>query len=336
MLKKITTKIIEFPPIVRLVEWSKATSLPGFQGVSIHSVVIFLYNEIFNNPMLMTRANAIAFSFFMSLFPTMIVLLSLIPFLPFKRKSIVEQLAFAIEGIMPNQTGKELFKNIIYFLDHPRGDFLSIGFVLAIYFASNGIMSLMKNFERSHKVFRKRTLIQKRLRAVGMTFMLGLLLLVSFLLVILGNQLIHLVVVLFKLSKSTESLLLQPIRWISVLGLVYFGVAFIYRFGIAMRRKLNFFSPGASTAATLSLLSSVVFSSYVDKFGNYNKVYGSFVAGIVLLLWLQLNAIILIVGFELNAAIAVNRDVLAPLEEVKKDEEPDSEEEKKDDFENVF
>jgi membrane protein len=65
-------------------------------------------------------------------------------------------------------------------------------------------------------------------------------------------------------------------------------------------------------------------------------VYGSFVAGIVLLLWLQLNAIILIVGFELNAAIAVNRDLLMPLEDVKIEDEKDSEEEKKDDFENVF
>jgi membrane protein len=321
MLKKLTTHIVSLPLLIRLIGWSKATSLPGFQGVPIYSVVVFLYNEIFKNPMLMTRANAIAFSFFMSLFPTMIILLSLIPFLPFKRKSIVEQLAFAIEGIMPNQTGRELFKSIIHFLDNPRGDFLSIGFILAIYFASNGIMSLMKNFERSHKVFRKRTIVQKRMRAVGMTFMLGLLLLVSFLLVILGNQLIHLIVVLFKLGKSVESLLLQPIRWISVLALVYFGVALIYRFGIAMRRKLNFFSPGASTAATLSLLSSIVFSYYVDKFGNYNKVYGSFVAGIVLLLWLQLNAIILIVGFELNAAILVNRDLLMPAEEEKKEEE---------------
>ena len=52
------------------------------------------------------------------------------------------------------------------------------------------------------------------------------------------------------------------------------------------------------------------FSFYVDNFGNYSKIYDSFVAGIVLLLWLQLNAIILIIGFELNAAIAIHRDLL--------------------------
>jgi membrane protein len=327
MLKKITTYITELPPIVRLVDWSKATSLPGFQGVPVHSVVIFLYNEIFKNPMLMTRANAMAFSFFMSLFPSI---------LPFKRKFIDEQLTFAIKGIMPNKTGTELLENIIFFLQNPRKDFLSIGFILAIYFASNGLMSLMKNFERNHQVFLKRTLIQKRMTAVGMTFTLGLLFVLSFTLVILGNQLIHLLVVFLKLTKSTEKNLLQPIRWISVLGLVYFGVAMVYRYGILMKRKMNLFSPGASTATLLSLLSSVVFSYYVDKFGNYNKVYGSFVAGIVLLLWLQLNAIILIVGFELNAAIAVNRDLLMPLKDPKTEEEEDSKEEKKDDFENVF
>ena len=86
-----------------------------------------------------------------------------------------------------------------------------------------------------------------------------------------------------------------------------------------MKRKVHFFSPGASTATVLSLLSSIGFSFYVDTFGNYNKLYGSFVAGIVLLLWLQLNAIILIIGFELNAAIAVNQDLKMTAEEKEKE-----------------
>ena len=112
MLQKATTYITEHPIVSRVSQWAKATSLPGFQGVSLHSVIIFLYNEIFNNPMLMTRANAIAFSFFLSLFPAFIVLFSLIPFLPINKNDILNQIQFGIVEIMPNNTGEDLFKTI--------------------------------------------------------------------------------------------------------------------------------------------------------------------------------------------------------------------------------
>jgi membrane protein len=76
-----------------------------------------------------------------------------------------------------------------------------------------------------------------------------------------------------------------------------------------MRRKLPFFSPGAVLATLLSMLSSIIFSTYVDNFGNYNKLYGSIGTIIVLMLWMQLNAMILVFGFELNASIALNRQL---------------------------
>jgi membrane protein len=310
MIKNAVTYLINLPIVSRLTDWAKATSFPGFQGVSLADVLIFLYNEVFRNPMLMTRANAIAFSFFMSFFPTFIVLFSIIPFLPINKNEILGQIQFGINEIMPNQTGDDIFRTIKAFLKTKRTDFLSIGFILAIYFSSNGLMALMKSFEKNHVVFKKRNLWEKRIRAIGMTFMLGILLFISTVLVILGNQVFGWLFKLVKLSSFT-AIFLNILRWLIVIGSLYLGIAIIYRFGVAMRRKLHFFSPGASIATVLSLLSSIGFSFYVDNFSNYNKIYGSFVAGIVMLLWLQLNAIILIFGFELNAAIAVHRDLLS-------------------------
>ncbi len=300
-------RFIETKPVVLVREWSKKTSLPGFQGVSLNSVGKFLYHETFMNPMLMTQANSIAFSFFLSLFPAFIVLFSLIPFLPINKKEVFDQIYFAIIEVMPNETGKTFYKTIEKFVKTKRSDFLSIGFILAVYFSSNGLMALMKSFEKNYSVFKKRLLWEKRMRAIGMTFMLGFLLFVSSFLVILGNLIFEWLFTLIKLSALTKGFL-YLLKWVIVIASLYFGIALIYRFGVAMRRKINFFSPGAATATVLSLLSSVVFSFYVDNFGNYNKVYGSFVAGIVMLLWLQLNAIILIIGFELNASIVVNRE----------------------------
>ena len=189
MKKKITTYFQNLSWIVGMQNYAKATSLPGFQGVALYDVAIFLYNEIFLNPMLMTRANAIAFSFFMSLFPAFLVLFSLIPFLPLDKVDVLNQIHNGIVEIMPSKSGEDLYNTVKTFVRTKRTDFLSIGFVLAIYFSSNGLMALMKSFEKNHTIFKKRNIWEKRLRAIGMTFLLGILLFISTFLIILGNQL---------------------------------------------------------------------------------------------------------------------------------------------------
>ena len=339
MYQKFKTAFRASRPVVGAVNWSKAKSLTGFQGVSLHAVARFLYAEIFMNPLMMTRANSIAFSFFMSLFPAFLVLFSLIPFaigvLPIEKSQILKLIQDGIGEIMPNDTGDMLYKEISKFLKTKRSDFLSVGFVLSIFFSSNGLMALMSSFEKNYPVFRRRKPLEKRLRAIAMTFMLGGLLVISTVLVILGNQIFSWIFKFLKLSTFTATILIF-VKWLTVVASIYMGIALIYRFGMATRRQLHLFSPGALTATVLSLLSSVVFSFYVDNFGNYNKVYGSFVAGIVLLLWLQLNAIILIIGFELNAAIAVNHHILEPIYEKELEEELEDKIENQEDFDNVF
>ena len=192
MYQKFKTAFRASRPVVGAVNWSKAKSLAGFKGVSLHAVARFLYAEIFMNPLMMTRANSIAFSFFMSLFPAFLVLFSLIPFaigvLPIEKNQILKLIQDGIGEIMPNDTGEMLYKEISKFLKTKRSDFLSVGFVLSIFFSSNGLMALMSSFEKNYSVFRRRKPLEKRLRAIAMTFMLGGLLVVSTVLVILGNQ----------------------------------------------------------------------------------------------------------------------------------------------------
>jgi membrane protein len=322
MFQKIVTNIEKSQPVARVVNWSKTTSLTGFQGVSLNNVVRFLYTEVLRNPFVMTRANAIAFSFFMSLFPAFLVLFSLIPYavsiLPIEKKQILDLIHEAISEIMPNDTGEMFFKEISKFIKTKRSDFLSFGFILSIFFSSNGLMALMSSFEKNSPAFQRRKPLDKRLRAIGMTLMLGVLLVISSVLVILGNQIFSWLFKFLKLSTFSATMLIL-LKWITVLASIYMGIALIYRFGIPTRRQLHLFSPGALTATVLSLLSSIVFSFYVDNFGNYNKIYGS------------LNAIILIIGFELNAAIAVNR-VWEEAEKEKSVDEIDD----KEDFESVF
>ena len=314
MIQKAVAKIKSIKWLKKVVRFAKTHTMPGFQGVPMFYVFNFMRQEMGRHPVTM-RANAIAFSFFLSLFPSLMVLISLIPFLPFEKSKVIREITVAIGELMPNNAGRMVTMTIKDFLNEKRSDIISIGFVLAIYFSSNGILALMGGFEKSYPIFGKRKPLDKRIRAIILTFALGGLMVTSMILIILGNQLIHEGVNLWakwtKLTMSKKALAnsLLTLRWVVVILLLYMGASFIYRFGILMRRKLPFFSPGAVLATLLSILSSIIFSTYIDNFGNYNKLYGSIGTIIVLMLWMQLNAMILVFGFELNASIALNRQL---------------------------
>ncbi|MEN9612403.1 MAG: hypothetical protein RLZZ628_3217, partial [Bacteroidota bacterium] len=271
MIQKVIAKIKSIKWLKKLVHFAKTHTMPGFQGVPIFHVFNFMRQEMGRHPVTM-RANAIAFSFFLSLFPSLMVLISLIPYLPFEKTKVIREITAAIDELMPNNAGRMVTMTIKDFLHEKRSDIISIGFVLAIYFSSNGILALMGGFEKSYPIFGRRNPIDKRIRAIILTFMLGSLMVVSMILIILGNQLINEGVNLWakwtKLTMSKKALAnsLLTLRWVVVILLLYMGSAFIYRFGILMRRKLPFFSPGAVLATLLSMLSSIIFSTYVDNF----------------------------------------------------------------------
>ena len=309
------------PPVKALLDWTKVHSLPGFFNVPIYDVVIFIRNEL-RRSAIVTRADSMAFNFFLSLFPSLISLLTLFPYLEKYLLRYLPQgqdfdtflngLEFQFREIIP----REVFDTIEDVATNPRVGLLSVGFVLAIFFASNGMISMMKGFEKSYQTtFRFRTGLQKRAIAIALTFLVGLLMLASVLFVILGKWIIGGFLSYINADRFT-TFLFSVLRWIGVVAFFYFGISLIYRYGTATYRRFKIFSPGATLATILTLLSSVGFSYYVSYFDTYNKLYGSIGTIIVVMLWIQINCFILLAGFELNASIAVNRDLkIAEIEE---------------------
>ncbi len=317
-LEEIQEYVLNLPVIKQVIDWSKTHSLPGFFSVPIYDVIVFVFNETRRFD-LFTRANSIAFSFFLSIFPALLSLFTLLPYLQryFFRylkpgETFQEYLSEEIHKIMPGQAGDSLFEFVENIITKPQVGILSFSFILAIYFSSNGMMAMMQSFEKSYQTtFRKRSAIKKRLVAAMLTVLLGTLLIASFILIILGNQLIGWLGEYIELAGfSTTSIAI--LRWVVIILLFYTGIGILYRYGAATYRRFHLFSPGATLATILSLLTSVAFSVYIDEFGRYEtylKFYGSVTAFIILMLWIQLNSLILLVGFELNASIAVNRDL---------------------------
>ncbi|GJM31284.1 MAG: hypothetical protein DHS20C18_02850 [Saprospiraceae bacterium] len=283
----------------------------------IYDVVVFVFNEIRRFD-LFTRANAIAFSFFLSIFPSLLTLFTFVPFfqkyflkyLP-EGEQLDEFLYSEILKVMPGAAGEELF-GFIQEATEPKVGLLSFGFLLAIFFSSNGMLAMMQGFEKSYKTtFRRRNAFKKRLVAISLTMLVGLLLLFAFIVIILGNTLIYWLEQYINLDNFT-AIGLEMLRWASILFIFYFGIALLYRYGAATKIRFNYFSPGTTLATVLSILSSLAFSAYVDDFGRmstYQKFYGSIATIIILMLWLQINSLILLIGFELNSSIAVNRDL---------------------------
>ena len=230
-------------------------------------------------------------------------------FLPDKGANFDETLKTEIHELMPGNAGDQIITFIEDLITNPRVGLLSFGFVLAIYFASNGMLAMMKSFEKSEeRSFKKRRPFQKRIIAILLTFQLGLLLIASVVLIIIGNLLIGWLAYYIDLDAFFKWSL-YAMRWVIILMLVYTVISLIYRYGVPTLRKFSMFSPGATLATILSVLSSAAFSFYVDQFSQYNKLYGSFGTIIVTMLWIQINALVLLLGFELNAAIAINRDI---------------------------
>jgi membrane protein len=310
LIKKILyfwNNLANLPIVARLIEWAKNTTFPGFDGVPFYNSLVFVYHESMKDDLLM-RSRAISFSFFIALFPAIIFLLTLLPYLPFT-EHYIETWQHSITGLLPMQVENYIF-NLMNTLGkevHYSSQIISL--ILMLYFSSNGVSSILISFHKTYKsTFKQRNYFQHKFMSLQITFLLFLFMVTSTSLVIAGNLWFE------KLLNSLHfdifsKILVYFIKWMIVTMVIYFIIALLYKFGPAMRKRINFISPGAGVATFLAIISSIGFSYYVNNFNNYNQIYGSLGAIIVTMIWIQLNSLALIVGYELNASIAVNRDL---------------------------
>lgn len=294
-----------------MMVFAQSNSFPGFQGVSIYDLISFIKSELNKND-ISTKSSAMAYHFFLALFPAIVFLFTLTAYLP-SELDLFRTLEISMNNILPEDTSKYLWNNVVSGLKpQAKGSLLSIGFLLALYFASNGILAMMKGFDKTYKSsFRKRSFIEKQTVAVIITILLGLLLIVSVILLILGGTIFNWLFGLLNLDVFT-SYAIKMLQYLVVILLFFTVIDLIYRYGPALRKPIGFYSPGTIFATLGSILSSLVFGYFVENFSQYHKVYGAISALIITLIWIRLNVIILLLGFEINAAIIINRQLTAP------------------------
>ncbi len=298
MSKTVEDKLSKIPVISILVKIGKKLILPGFEGLSVYDLIEIYVIGIIKGTF-SARASAISWSFFLSLFPFLLFLLNLIPYVPIDNfeKNFFE----FVNGALPKQSS-EFFSGIFQDIaSNPRGGLLSTVFILSILFMTNGINAVFSGFEYSYHVSLNRNFVRQYAVALGVSIIVASLLLVT----VIGTlYFTYLVDNLNKMGVVDDTVFWLTIgRYLLFVFMIFVIIATLFYFGTSEGRQNKFFSPGAFMTTFLIIVTTYLFGIYIDNFSNYNQLYGSIGAMLILMLYLWLNANLLLLGFELNASL---------------------------------
>jgi len=282
------------------IGWSRSYILPGFYPLPLYNVMSFFANEIHERTLL-NRASSLSFNFMLAFFPATIFLFTLIPFVPVH--DFQGHLLGLLSTVLPYNAYMAFQSSIEYIVKIHNVQLLSFGFITALYFATNGIINLMRAFNRSSLVVEKRSWMKRRFIAMALTVMISFSLLIAIIVMIAGESAISYLKSHIDSNGHFWVYIIAFSRWLIVIAIFLVSISLLYRYGPANKEKWKFFSTGSIMATVLAVLTSMGFSYYINNFSSYNKVYGSLGALIILMLWLYLNSLILLIGFELNASI---------------------------------
>ena len=275
--------------------------MPGFRGLPIYDVFIFFVKQV-NKVGLNERAAAISFNLIMALPAALLFLFSLIPYFPDSGKLELQILAL-FKDITPNSDTYHFIKEILDSLLDKHVGVFSFGFLLLMFYASNAMMGIIRTFDKSIAE-NKGFFLHKRWRAIRLTLILIFLVLIATLLLLVGKtQLTYLLKHVFNLKRGDRVAWWNNTRWAIIVALLFYGIAFIYKFAPSVKKRWDIFSPGSILATILTLITTIFFSYWVNNFASYNKVYGSIGTVLIIMILIYFNALILLIGFELNVSI---------------------------------
>ncbi|MCG2431344.1 YihY/virulence factor BrkB family protein [Aequorivita xiaoshiensis] len=291
-------KEIKIPVIRELVDVTKRIKLPGLGQFSLYHLLEIYVNGIVKGSF-SPRASSIAYSFFLALFPFLLLLLNLIPYIPID--GFQTRFLIFIEALLPPQTTQFFYPIIADIAVNPRSGLLSFVFVLSLFLSANGVNAIFSAFEYSFHVSVNRNFFRQYLVALSVAIFLALLLLTSVGVILYGEFIIR----DFQSRAYIDNDLfwIQFFQFLVFLIMIYVVIATLYYYGTKEGKSSSFFSIGAVVTTVLFLLTTYFFGIYINNFSNYNELYGSIGALLILMLYIWINANLLLLGFELNVSI---------------------------------
>ena len=284
--------------------------LPGFDGMSLYDVLVFFFRGLFKG-VLTYRAAAIAFDFFLALVPFILFLFTLVPFVTTTNMQV--ELLDMMDEIIPASIYELAETTIVEIVSRPESGLLSIVFVMAIYFSTNGVDTILLGFRQTYHNIEIWPWWKQKVRAFILMVSLSFLVFISMTLLGFGKLTIKILSDQQVITGQLTIVALTFVQWFITIGNVLLSISILYYFGQPKdteRNKYRFISAGSLLSTSLFIVGGSLLKMYFENFSRYNLLYGSIGSLIILLIWLYYNAIILLIGFELNTSIRKSKSEL--------------------------
>lgn len=285
--------------VTTTVRISRKLVLPGFNKMPLYDVLAFFIRGLMKGSLSM-RAAAFSYNFFLAIFPAILFFFTLIPYIPIT--NFQDSLLELMKSFIPQKAFGTVEGTLFDIIKQPHSGLLSLGFLLALYFSTNGIHSLIISFNQSYHAIEDRSWIMQRLVSILLVIILSILLILAIALLTVGPIVLDWFVKHGLLRGSGYYLILAG-KWLITVGLLFFAFSFLYYLAPAAKSRFRFISAGSTLASLLTILLSFGFNYYVNTMSQYNTLYGSIGTLIIVMVWIYFNAMIVLIGYELNVSI---------------------------------
>jgi membrane protein len=277
----------------------KTVTRKGIYGVPWKRFFKDLRSEI-QDDNLVNGAAALGYYLMLAIFPAMIFLLGLLPYLPVAR--IDQEVLGLLNQILPGDAAEAFTGTVRSVVSEKRGSVLSFSALITLWAASNGMSAVMHQLNITYDVKEARPYWKFKGTALLLVLFFGALMIGAFSLVLFGETAQTWLSGAIGLDRPLSAVF-TALRWVVIALAFMTAFAVTYYFGPDVDQEFRFVTPGSVLGVLLLSAASMGFKFYVDNFGKYNATYGSIGAVIVLMLWLNITGLVILLGSEINALV---------------------------------
>ena len=271
--------------------------MPLDARVGWRTILTRTFKEVIDDNCLGLAAQ-LAYYFFLSLFPALLVVVTLTSFFPY---GVLDGILRWFATFTPPEV-LDIVKAQILQITKGKAGLLTFGILGALWSSSSAMSAIIDTLNRAYGVKEGRAWWKTQVLAVILTIVMSVFVLVSLTLVLAGPEIAEHIAARVGLGP-VFAIAWKILQWPVVFLLISEGFALVYYFAPDAEQRWRWILPGAHIATLLWLAISVAFRFYIVNFGSFNKMYGSIGAVIVLLLWFYLSGLVLLFGAELNSEI---------------------------------
>ncbi|NDI34852.1 YihY/virulence factor BrkB family protein [Chengkuizengella sediminis] len=239
----------------------------------------------------------------LSFFPFLIFLITLLSYTTITSEDVLQE----IKELLPENTDQMILNLITETVSSRSETLLSLGVIATIWTASRGVMAIIRGINKAYDEAENRHYVVVRGISILYTLYLALVLLLLFIMLVFGEVIGKRVFSFFELPLYFGTVW-DWMKYLIPLIVIFFVFVFLYHSAPNRKLKYREVLPGTIFTTVGLIIVSLLFSIYVNNFGNFSKTYGSIGGVIALLIWMYLINITIILGGEINAALTNLRE----------------------------